>query len=77
NISKINISGIGKLEVTVKADFSDSLKHIVIEPIFDPMNEGIPRVETDLKLDKAGSGGGEFYKLLSALNDPSAYGGII
>ncbi|MCC4104354.1 hypothetical protein [Serratia ureilytica] len=76
-IETIRIGGISKLQVTVKADFGNSLKDIIIEPTFNPGNDVIPHVEADLRMEKGGSGGGEFYKLLSALNDPSAYDSII
>lgn len=76
-IETIRIGGISKLQVTVKADFGNSLKSIVIEPTFNPGHEIIPRVEADLRMEKGGSGGGEFYKLLSALDDSSAYDSII
>lgn len=76
-IETIRIGGISKLQVTVKADFGNSLKSIVIEPTFNPGNEVIPRVETDLIMEKGGSGGGEFYKLLTSLKHHSAFDSVI
>lgn len=76
-IETVRIGGISKLQVTVKADFGSSLKSIVIEPIFNPGNEIIPRVEADLRMEKGGSGGGEFYKLLTSLTHHSAFDSVI
>lgn len=77
HIDTLYFSGVTKLEATVKAEFSDSLKEIIIEPLIDPLGEGIPRFEIDLTMEKGGSGGGVFYTLLSALSNHSAYDGII
>ncbi|MBJ2103523.1 hypothetical protein [Serratia ureilytica] len=76
-IETIRIGGISKLQVTVKADFGNSLKSIVIEPTFNPGHEIIPRVEADLRMEKGGSGGGEFYKLLTSLTHHSAFDSVI
>lgn len=77
HLSMIYLSGVSKLNVTVQADFGDSLNNIVIEPIIDPLGEGIPRIEVNLTMEKGGSGGGEFYKLLSSLSNHSVFDGII
>ncbi|MDW5499363.1 hypothetical protein R6Y99_06095 [Pseudomonas lundensis] len=77
HIDTLYLSGVTKLEATVKAEFSDSLRDIIIEPVSDPFGEGIPRIEVDLTMEKGGSGGGVFYTLLSSLNNHAAYDGII
>ncbi|CAI0966053.1 ABC-type protease/lipase transport system, ATPase and permease components [Serratia quinivorans] len=77
HIDTLYLSGVTKLEATVKAEFSDSLKNIIIEPVSDPFGEGIPRIEVVLTMEKGGTGGGTFYTLLSSLNSHTAYDGII
>ncbi|CAI0855258.1 DUF4214 domain-containing protein [Serratia quinivorans] len=76
HIETLELSGSTTLNLTIKADFSDSLKNIVIPVIEDPWSNP-PAITAKLILEKGGTGGGEFYQLLKSLSDHSAYGGII
>ncbi|HEJ7039774.1 TPA: DUF4214 domain-containing protein [Serratia liquefaciens] len=76
HIEKMVISGSTDLNLTIKADFSDSLKDIIIPVIEDPWSQP-PIIKANLILEKGGTGGGAFYKLLQSLNDHSAYDGLI
>jgi hypothetical protein len=76
HIETMVVYGSTDLNLTIKADFSDSLKNIVIPVPEDPWSNP-PIINVNLTLEKGGTGGGAFYKLLQSLNDHSAYNGLI
>ncbi|MGN7972038.1 DUF4214 domain-containing protein [Serratia sp. 22264] len=76
HIETLELYGSTTLNLTIKADFSDSLKNIVIPVIEDPWSNP-PVITANLTLEKGGTGGGEFYQLLQSLSNHSAYDGLI
>lgn len=75
-IERIYITGSSKLNLKIKSDFSDTLKNISIPATEDPWSS-VPKISVNLTLEKEGTGGGEFYKLLQSLSNHSKYDALI
>ncbi|VEI19227.1 ABC-type protease/lipase transport system, ATPase and permease components [Serratia plymuthica] len=76
HVETLELFGSTALNLTIKANFSDSLKNIVIPVIEDPWSNP-PIITANLTLEKGGTGGGQFYQLLQSLSNHSAYDGLI
>ncbi|WP_273854603.1 autotransporter outer membrane beta-barrel domain-containing protein [Serratia liquefaciens] len=77
SITNININGAAidthTLNLTIAADFSDSLTYVGTTPTADRYQDYI----INLHMEKGGSGGGSFYQTLVSLNDNSPFQTVI
>ncbi|WP_346828120.1 DUF4214 domain-containing protein [Serratia inhibens] len=77
SITDISLNGAAvhphTLNLTIAADFSDSLTYVGITPSLDRLQDHI----INLHMEKGGSGGGAFYQTLLSLNDNTSFQTVI
>lgn len=77
SITAISINGATvhshTLNLTIAADFSDSLSYVGTTPTADRYQDYV----INLHMEKGGSGGGSFYQTLASLNDNSSFQTVI